>query len=200
MASSSSSTTTTTATPRRAAGVAARAAAADAAAATDPKKKKVLVPIADGSEEIEAVTVVDVLRRAGAEVVVMSVEDDRNEVVCSRGVRIVADKNVRELAGRGVPSYWDLIAVPGGMPGAERIADHVKFHAVLEKHFRAGKLLAAICAAPAVCFEPKGFLEGFAATAHPAFVDELGGSLLEKEAHAQARLLHTGPHTTAFAW
>ncbi|EEH54094.1 uncharacterized protein MICPUCDRAFT_7945, partial [Micromonas pusilla CCMP1545] len=156
---------------------------------------KVLVPIADGSEEIEAVTVVDVLRRAGAEVVVMSVEDDRNEVVCSRGVRIVADKNVRELAGRGAPSDWDLIAVPGGMPGAERIADHVKFHAVLEKHFRAGKLLAAICAAPAVCFEPKGFLEGFAATAHPAFVDELGGRVVVDQHVVTSR----GPGT-ALEW
>ena len=151
--------------------------------------KKVLVPVADGTEEIEAVTVIDVLRRAGAEVVVMSVEDDRNEVVCSRGVRLVADKNVKELAGRGAPADWDLIAVPGGMPGAEHIADHVKFHAVLEKHFRAGKLMAAICAAPAICFEPKGFLEGYAATAHPAFVDELGGSLLEKNIYQDCRVV-----------
>lgn len=151
--------------------------------------KKVLVPIADGTEEIEAVTVIDVLRRAGAEVVVMSVEDGRDEVTCSRGVRLVADKNVKELAGRGAPADWDLICVPGGMPGAERIADHIKFHAVLEKHFRAGKLMAAICAAPAICFEPKGFLEGFAATAHPAFVDELGGSLLEKNIYADCRVV-----------
>ena len=156
---------------------------------TPPPVKKVLVPIADGTEEIEAVTVIDVLRRAGAEVTVMSVEDGRNEVVCSRGVRLVADKNVKELAGRGAPSDWDLIAVPGGMPGAEHISDHVKFHAVLEKHFRAGKLMAAICAAPAICFEPKGFLEGYAATAHPAFVDELGGSLLEKDIHRDCRVV-----------
>ena len=164
-------------------------ASASAPDAPPPATKKVLVPVADGSEEIEAVTVIDVLRRAGAEVVVMSVEDDRNEVVCSRGVRLVADKNVKELAGRGAPADWDLIAVPGGMPGAEHIADHVKFHAVLEKHFRAGKLMAAICAAPAICFEPKGFLEGFAATAHPAFVDELGGSLLEKNIYADCRVV-----------
>lgn len=151
--------------------------------------KKVLVPIADGTEEIEAVTVIDVLRRAGAEVTVMSVEDGRNEVVCSRGVRLVADANVKDVAGRGAPNDWDLIAVPGGMPGAEHIADHTKFHAVLEKHFRAGKLMAGICAAPAICFEPKGFLEGFAATAHPAFVDELGGSLMEKNDQAQCRVV-----------
>jgi len=151
--------------------------------------RKVLVPIADGTEEIEAVTVIDVLRRAGAEVTVMSVEDGRNEVVCSRGVRLVADANVKDVAGRGAPNDWDLIAVPGGMPGAEHIADHTKFHAVLEKHFRAGKLMAGICAAPAICFEPKGFLEGFAATAHPAFVDELGGSLMEKNDQAQCRVV-----------
>ena len=174
--------------PRRRQTAVVAAAGADAPAAEE-QKKKVLIPIADGSEEIEAVTVIDVLRRAGAEVVVMSVEDDRNEVVCSRGVRIVADKNVKELAGRGAPADWDLIAVPGGIPGAERIADHIKFHAVLEKHFRAGKLMAAICAAPAVCFEPKGFLEGYAATAHPAFVDELGGSLLEKNMYADCRVV-----------
>jgi 4-methyl-5(b-hydroxyethyl)-thiazole monophosphate biosynthesis len=184
---------------------------------TPPPVKKVLVPIADGTEEIEAVTVIDVLRRAGAEVTVMSVEDGRNEVVCSRGVRLVADANVKDVAGRGAPNDWDLIAVPGGMPGAEHIADHTKFHAVLEKHFRAGKLMAGICAAPAICFEPKGFLEvriwpfpnplhtvcpyntdiffrffyvkGFAATAHPAFVDELGGSLMEKNDQAQCRVV-----------
>jgi 4-methyl-5(b-hydroxyethyl)-thiazole monophosphate biosynthesis len=173
---------------RRSTIASARRGAAAAAAAEDAPKK-VLVPVADGTEEIEAVTVIDVLRRAGAEVVVMSVEDGRNEVVCSRGVRLVADANVKELAGRGAPSDWDLIAVPGGMPGAEHIADHVKFHAVLEKHFRAGKLMAAICAAPAICFEPKGFLEGYAATAHPNFVDELGGSLLEKNIYKECRVV-----------
>ena len=79
------------------------------------RKKKVLVPIADGSEEIEAVTVIDVLRRAGAEVTVCAIEDDgRTEVTCSRGVKVVADCNVKEVAGRGAPNDWDLIAVPGG--------------------------------------------------------------------------------------
>ena len=164
--------------------------AANAATADGAPKKKVLVPVADGTEEIEAVTVIDVLRRAGAEVVVCSVEDDgRVEVTCSRGVRLVADVNVKDVAGRNAPNDWDLIAVPGGMPGAERIADHIKFDAVLKKHFMAGKLMAAICAAPAICFEPKGFLEGYAATAHPAFVDELGGSLLEKNIYADCRVV-----------
>jgi 4-methyl-5(b-hydroxyethyl)-thiazole monophosphate biosynthesis len=49
--------------------------------------------------------------------------------------------------------------------------------------------MAAICAAPAICFEPKGFLEGYAATAHPNFVDELGGSLLEKNIYKECRVV-----------
>ena len=69
------------------------------AAAT--KVKRVLVPIADGTEEIEVVTVVDVLRRAGAEVVLASVEDDdRTAVTCSRGVKIEADCHVKAVTGR----------------------------------------------------------------------------------------------------
>eukprot|EP00240_Pyramimonas_obovata_P016155 CAMPEP_0118923676 /NCGR_PEP_ID=MMETSP1169-20130426/2112_1 /TAXON_ID=36882 /ORGANISM="Pyramimonas obovata, Strain CCMP722" /LENGTH=288 /DNA_ID=CAMNT_0006864693 /DNA_START=191 /DNA_END=1057 /DNA_ORIENTATION=+ len=162
-------------------------ASSDAAADAEPKKR-VLVPIADGTEEIEAVTVIDVLRRAGAEVVVASVEPGRKQVVCSRGVRIEADIEVNEVAGRGAPT-WDMIAIPGGMPGAEHISDHIKLHSVLQKHFQAGRPLGGICAAPAIVFEQKGFLEGYAATAHPAFVDELGGSLQEKTGYEKARVL-----------
>ena len=151
-------------------------------------KKRVLVPIADGSEEIEVVTVVDVLRRAGAEVVLASVEEDRLECVCSRGVKVVADVGLKAVTGRNAAG-WDLIAIPGGMPGSERIRDSIRLHSVLEKHFRALKPLAAICAAPAVLLEPKGFLEGFAATSHPAFVDDLGGSLEETANYAPARVV-----------
>ena len=69
-----------------------------------------------------------------------------------------------------------MIAIPGGMPGAERIRDSVRLHPALEKHWRAMRPLAMICATPAVLGEPKGFLEGVAATSHPAFIDEIGGS------------------------
>ena len=90
---------------------------ADALSATAAAKaKRVLVPIADGTEEIEVVTVVDVLRRAGAEVVLASVEDDdRTAVTCSRGVKIEADCHVKAVTGRqGGKEGWDLIAIPGG--------------------------------------------------------------------------------------
>ena len=87
-------------------------------APADVSVKRVLVPIADGTEEIEVVTVVDVLRRAGAEVVLASVEDDdRTAVTCSRGVKIEADCHVKAVTGRqGGKEGWDLIAIPGGAP------------------------------------------------------------------------------------
>ena len=112
--------------------------ALSAPAAAAAKAKRVLVPIADGTEEIEVVTVVDVLRRAGAEVVLASVEDDdRTAVTCSRGVKIEADCHVKAVTGRqGGKEGWDLIAIPGGMPGAERIRDSVRLHPALEKHWR----------------------------------------------------------------
>ena len=91
-------------------------ASASAPDAPPPATKKVLVPIADGTEEIEAVTVIDVLRRAGAEVVVMSVEDGRDEVTCSRGVRLVADKNVKESPAAARPRTGTSSAFPGACP------------------------------------------------------------------------------------
>ena len=165
---------------------------ADALSATAAAKaKRVLVPIADGTEEIEVVTVVDVLRRAGAEVVLASVEDeDRTAVTCSRGVKIEADCHVKAVTGRqGGKEGWDLIAIPGGMPGAERIRDSVRLHPALEKHWRAMRPLAMICATPAVLGEPKRFLEGVAATSHPAFIDEIGGSLEETQPYTEGRVV-----------
>lgn len=165
-------------------------ACVSALSSTPAATKRVLVPVADGTEEIEVVTVVDVLRRAGADVTLASVEDDRAEVVCSRGVRLVADALVKEVTGRTGPrGGWDLIAIPGGMPGSERIRDSVRLHPTLEKHWRALRPIAGICAAPAVLFEPKGFLEGIAATSHPAFVDEIGGSLEETAPYVDGRVI-----------
>jgi len=198
-------------------------ACVSALSSTPAATKRVLVPVADGTEEIEVVTVVDVLRRAGADVTLASVEDDRAEVVCSRGVRLVADALVKEASADGVRRVaaaprrperlsprrdddapgrraqvtgrtgprggWDLIAIPGGMPGSERIRDSVRLHPTLEKHWRALRPIAGICAAPAVLFEPKGFLEGIAATSHPAFVDEIGGSLEETAPYVDGRVI-----------
>lgn len=130
--------------------------------------KKVLVPIADGSEEIEAVCIIDVLRRAGAEVTVASVEREL-QVTASRGVRIVADAKIDDCAGEA----FDLIVLPGGMPGAERLRDSKTLSALLRRQKESERPYAAICAAPAVALQPHGLLEDRKATAHPGFVEQL---------------------------
>jgi protein deglycase len=133
--------------------------------------------VADGTEEMEAVIVVDVLRRAGAAVSVASVEaGGRLEVTCSRGVVLRADAALDAALSSTTtnPPFFDLIVVPGGMPGAERLAASAALTAALKAQRAAGRPVAAICAAPAVVLEAQGLLpEGGPATAHPAFSGQL---------------------------
>lgn len=129
--------------------------------------KKVLVPIADGSEEIEAVCIIDVLRRAGAEVTVASVND--LTVTASRGLKITADVPISACTGK----TYDLIALPGGMPGAEHLRDSDALALLLRRQQGENRLYGAICASPAVVLLHHGLIGGRNATAHPAFSDGL---------------------------
>ena len=129
--------------------------------------KKVLVPIAEGTEEIEAVCIIDVLRRAGADVVVASVGE--KAVTCSRGLKIVADERLAEC----MTETFDLIALPGGIPGAENLRDSGNLTDLLKAQAAAGGLFGAICASPAVVLQTHGLLENRRATTHPGFVDQL---------------------------
>jgi 4-methyl-5(b-hydroxyethyl)-thiazole monophosphate biosynthesis len=137
--------------------------------------KKVLVPIADGTEEIEAACIVDTLRRAGAEVTVTSV--DKLEVTASRGMKLVADTLIADCAGR----TYDCIVLPGGMPGAEHLRDSTKLIAMLKKQKQAGRLYGAICASPAVALHPHGLLEGVNATCYPAMQGKLDPAHISNE-------------------
>lgn len=130
--------------------------------------KTALIPVADGTEEIEAVTLIDVLRRAGVDVTVASVEAEL-EITASRGVRIVAEKAISEC----VESTYDLIVLPGGMPGAEHLRESRALLKILKRHHQEDRLYGAICAAPAVVLHHHGFLKGRRATAHPGFMDRL---------------------------
>ncbi|WP_295716646.1 DJ-1 family glyoxalase III [uncultured Halovibrio sp.] len=127
-----------------------------------------LVPIANGSEDIESVTIIDVLRRAGVEVTVASVHADAT-VTAARETRITADTLITDCSDR----TFDLIALPGGMPGARNLGDSAPLVGMLRAQKEAGRLYGAICAAPAVALEPNGLLEGHAATAHPGFQSKL---------------------------
>ena len=111
---------------------------------------------------------IDVLRRAGAEVTVASVEPSL-EVTCSRQVKLVADALIDDCMSQ----KWDVIALPGGMPGAERLRDSEHVAKLIAEQRKANKLLAAICATPAVALEPQGLLKGVKATCHPGFSNKL---------------------------
>lgn len=138
--------------------------------------KKVLVPIANGSEEIEAVCIIDVLRRAGAEVTVASVA--AMGVTASRGLRITADALIADCQDQ----RYDLIALPGGMPGAEHLRDAPELTLLLRKQHEVGGLFAAICASPAVVLGHHGLLEGLRATCYPSFADRLQAAQVVDEA------------------
>eukprot|EP00903_Cladosiphon_okamuranus_P008787 g8416.t3 len=131
--------------------------------AADHLAKHVLVPVADGSEEIESVTIIDTLVRAGAVVTVASVEDDI-EVTCSRGVKIKADCKIADCEQRD----WDAVVCPGGMPGAVHLKENGKLEAILKKQNDEGRIFGAICAAPAVVLASHGLLEGRKATCYPS--------------------------------
>ena len=128
---------------------------------------KVLVPIADGSEEIEAVCIIDTLRRASADVTVASV--GQSQIKASRGVKIVADVLISDCTDK----IYHAIVLPGGMPGAEHLRDSEPLIAKLKEQKTAGRLYAAICASPAVVLHHHGLLTGVKATCYPAFRDQL---------------------------
>ena len=138
--------------------------------------KKALVPIADGSEEIEAVCIIDTLRRAEVDVTVASVTGER-QITASRKTKIVADALIEDCAD----TTYDLIALPGGMPGAEHLRDSEVLFEMIEDQRDAGRLYAAICASPAVAFLPHGMLAGRTATCFPSY-----RSLLEEAEDVEA--------------
>lgn len=126
---------------------------------------RVLVPLAEGFEEIEAVTIVDLLRRAGIEVHTASLAARR--VTGSHGIAVEAD---RLLEGAD-PADYEMIVLPGGMPGADHLKHDARVIRLLQAFSAAGRWVAAICAAPGVLAHA-GLLDGRTATSYPGFLDE----------------------------
>jgi 4-methyl-5(b-hydroxyethyl)-thiazole monophosphate biosynthesis len=124
---------------------------------------KVLMPLAEGFEEIEAVTVVDLLRRAGVEVHTAALA--RRDVTGSHGITMLADIGLDEADA----ADYDMIVLPGGMPGADHLKKDARVIALLQRFAAAGRYTAAICAAPGVLAHA-GLLEGRAATSYPGFL------------------------------
>ncbi|MGB5178591.1 MAG: DJ-1 family glyoxalase III [Gammaproteobacteria bacterium] len=120
----------------------------------------VLVPLAQGCEELEAVTVVDLLRRAGIEVVTAGL--DEQPVRASRGVVLLPDMTLDSA----LQKEYDMIVLPGGLPGADHLRDDERIIDLLRSMSAAGKYTAAICAAPRVLAQA-GLLAGKRATSYP---------------------------------
>ena len=124
---------------------------------------RVLVPLPEGFEEIEAVTVVDLLRRAGVEVRTASLAG--TQVTGSHGIRIEADITIDAVDA----ADYDMIVLPGGMPGADHLKNDARVVSLLQRFASAGRYTAAICAAPGVLAHA-GLLEGRTATSFPGFL------------------------------
>jgi len=132
------------------------------------KTPTALLPIAHGSESLEAVTLVNVLRRAEIEVTVASVEADLL-VNGTRGLRLHADKRLLEALGH----KYDLIVLPGGERGAETLHRNAPLIEMLHQQNEAQRWFGAICAAPALTLAPYHLLDDRQATCYPAFKRKL---------------------------
>jgi len=128
----------------------------------------VLVPLAQGCEELEAVTVIDLLRRASVDVVSAGLDD--KPVIASRGVVLMPDTDL----DTALEHDYDMIVLPGGLPGADHLDNDQRLRERLKTMAQQGKYTAAICAAPKVLYST-GLLENKKATAYPGVLDALGG-------------------------
>ena len=153
---------------------------------------RVLIPLADGCEELEAVTIIDLLRRADIEVVTAGLRD--GPVTASRGVVLLPDRNLDEVLG----DDFDMIVLPGGLPGADHLDADPRIHALLQRMAEQDLYTAAICAAPKVLLNA-GLLDGHKATAYPGVIDDqmsAGSQLLEDAVVTDGKVVTSrGPGT-----
>ena len=137
--------------------------------------KRAAIILAEGFEEIEALTPVDLLRRAGISVQIVGLES--SQITGARGVLVTADILFHEL-----DSELDVVILPGGMPGSRNLAKHKGLQDLLLKRNKEKKLLAAICAAPALVFGSLGILHGKKYTCYPGMESKVEGGQYSTEA------------------
>lgn len=124
----------------------------------------VLVPLAQGCEELEAVTIIDLLRRAGINVITVGL--DEQPVKASRGTVLIPDTTLDAV----MQHEFEMIVLPGGLPGADNLNSDPRIHRLLKQMTAANKYTAAICAAPKV-LATAGLLNGKHATSYPGSID-----------------------------
>ena len=125
---------------------------------------RVLVPLAQGCEELEAITITDLLTRAGIEVVTAGLDD--KPVKASRGMVLMPDHLLDDV----IEQEFDMIVLPGGLPGADHLNNDPRIQQLVKKHYHQNKFTAAICAAPRV-LATAGILDNKQATSFPGALD-----------------------------
>ena len=135
---------------------------------------KIAIFLADGFEEIEGLTVVDIVRRAGVEIDTISI-NGRYEVNGSHGIQVKADKTLSDIN----KDEYTMLVLPGGKVGTENLEACDELIDLIGNYYGAGKYIAAICAAPSI-FAHRGYLMGRKATCHPSFESHLedGGAIV----------------------
>jgi 4-methyl-5(b-hydroxyethyl)-thiazole monophosphate biosynthesis len=144
--------------------------------------KYALVFLADGFEEVEAITPIDYLRRAGIEVTTCTVGTPAlggQMVKGSHGIVVQADTSLAALGLQATD--WDAVLLPGGIPGAPNLARSEAVSALLRDMALAGKLVCAICASPAVVLFPLGLLKGRRFTCYPGMETEVKDAIWSEE-------------------
>lgn len=151
---------------------------------------KALVPLAQGCEELEAVTIIDILRRAGIDVV--SAGLDAQPVCASRGTVLIPDVTL----DAALDHDYDMVVLPGGLPGTTHLRNDARILDFVKRMARQGKYVAAICAAPSV-LAAAGLLDGKRATCYPTCLDEFSRVNLQTAAVVEDGKLITsrGPGT-----
>jgi len=141
--------------------------------------KNAIVLLAEGFEEVEAVTPIDYLRRAGITVTIAAVgggaASGNLSVKGARGITVNADALLCDIIRQGKTAAFDAVVIPGGMPGATNIAASKEAGALITEMAAAGKLVCTICAAPAVVLAPLGVLSGKKFTCYPGMEEKVQG-------------------------
>ena len=138
--------------------------------------KRAIVLLADGFEDVEAVTPIDYLKRAGIDVTAASISGSLTVTSKWGCIKITADATLADLLKQGGIN-WDAVILPGGMPGAVNLASSEETRALLTEMAAAGGLICAICASPAVVLAPLGLIKGRKFTCYPGLEEKVTGAV-----------------------